>query len=162
MAISEGKQNRRNQLVNRMSTQITNKLDQFSNTCQIPTCVTQNKLSQSYLCSDEIALTAFFVVVIWPPNEDKDFKTLTLKCVVLKWAFLIATVSEPYVSCRGSTRGRWWVPTETDEGTCLGVVLKLNSAKQKHTAKTHKAKQNTANTLPASRRPERCLGRLKN
>lgn len=44
--------------------------------------------------------------------------------------------AEPYVSDRDSTRGRWWVPAETDEGTsCLGVVLKWNSAKL-HTAKT--------------------------
>lgn len=49
---------------------------------------------------------------------------------VVKWG----RKPEPYVSDRGSTRGRWWVPTETDEGTsCLGVVFKWNS---EHTAKT--------------------------
>lgn len=43
--------------------------------------------------------------------------------------------TEPYASDRDSTRDRWWVPTETDEGTsCLGVVFKWNSAKL-HTAK---------------------------
>lgn len=81
----------------------------------------------------------FLVSVKYQPerlgvNTDTSYKQKLTSPVAFYWCVVQTErdneMFHPYVSCRGSMRGRWWVPTETDEGTsCLGVVLKLNSAK---------------------------------